>query len=104
MSDTPVGFEPIDLLLEQGSEEELAAMRRAVASDPMRALELADTVEFVEAMRGLETEASPAFAGKLQDVALQADRFCRHHYEAPRRRWHMPVSYTHLTLPTNREV
>ena len=93
MNDARSDFEPIDLLLEQGSEDELAAMRRAVASDPMLALDLADTVEFVEAMRGLETEASPAFAGKLQDVALQADRFCRHHYEAPRRRWQMPVVF-----------
>jgi len=70
MTPPELDWEPIDLLLEQGSVAELDAMRRQVASDPMAALELADTVEFVEAMRSLETEASPEFAGKIQDVVL----------------------------------
>ena len=93
MTTPELEWEPIDLLLEQGSAAELDAMRRQVASDPMAALELADTVEFVESMRSLKTEASPEFAGKLQDVVLQADRFCRHHYDLPGRRWHLPLVF-----------
>ncbi|MGK0155813.1 MAG: hypothetical protein ACI9SE_002780, partial [Neolewinella sp.] len=74
-----VAWQPIDLLLKQGTPEEVTAMRNEVARDPMKALELADTVALVEQFRHLRTEASPEFAGKLQDVALHSDRFSRSH-------------------------
>ncbi|HEB52869.1 MAG TPA: hypothetical protein ENI87_06415 [bacterium] len=74
------GLEAIDLLLEQGSADELHALRSAVARDPQRALELAETVAVVEQMRQLRTEASPAFAGRMQAVLLRSDRYQRAHY------------------------
>jgi len=79
-------WEPIDLLLEQGSAEELAAMREQVALDPLCALELAETVQLVEACREVETAPSAAFAGKMQAVVAQAERFGRHHYGSAVRR------------------
>ena len=86
-------WEPIDLLLEQGEQEELEQMRAAVASDPLRALEVADTVTFLEAFRELETAPSPAFAGKMQAVVAQADRFARHHYRPRAARWQPVVLF-----------
>ena len=86
-------WEPIDLLLEQGEQAELEQMRAAVASDPLRALEVADTVTFLEAFRELETAPSPAFAGKMQAVVAQADRFARHHYRPRAARWQPVVLF-----------
>ena len=86
-------WEPIDLLLEQGEREELEQMRAAVASDPLRALEVADTVTFLEAFRELETAPGPAFAGKMQSVVAQADRFARHHYRPQTVRWQPVVLF-----------
>ncbi|MGK0155637.1 MAG: hypothetical protein ACI9SE_002602, partial [Neolewinella sp.] len=59
--------------------------------DPMKALELADTVALVEQFRHLRTEASPEFAGKLQDVALHSDRFSRSHFQPKPPAWLMPI-------------
>ena len=86
-----VAWQPIDLLLNQGSPEEVTAMRNEVAADPMKALELADTVALVEQFRHLRTEASPEFAGKLQNVALHSERFYRSHFQAKPPVWLMPV-------------
>ncbi|MFN3240416.1 MAG: hypothetical protein ACE37K_02765 [Planctomycetota bacterium] len=91
MSDEP--WNPIDLLLEQGSREELDRMRQQVAKDPMRALDLADTVQFVEQFRHLRTDAGPKMAGKMQDVVLQADRFCRAHHQPKGPTWHLPLLF-----------
>ncbi|MFK7740956.1 MAG: hypothetical protein AB8H80_11595 [Planctomycetota bacterium] len=79
----------IDLLLEQGNRDELAQMRRKVSSDPMLALELADTVSLVEQFRHLRTDASPEFAGRLEDVSRKAERHRRSHFEPASKRWHM---------------
>ncbi|MCK5941170.1 MAG: hypothetical protein KAI24_04300, partial [Planctomycetes bacterium] len=84
-------WRPIDLLLEQGDPDEIAEMRSEVARDPMRALELADTVQFLEQMRHLRTEPGPKMAGKMQDVVLQSDRFCRHHFQPRGPVWHLPL-------------
>lgn len=84
-------WQPIDLLLSQGSAEEVTKMRNQVSSDPMRALDLADTVALVEQFRHLRIEASPEFAGKLQDVGLHSDRFCRSHYQPRAPMWQMPL-------------
>lgn len=86
-------WDPVDLLLEQGAPEELAEMRRAVATDPLRALEMADTVQLIEQFRTLRTEASPVLAGKLQSVVLQAGR-AQHHRLAPRGLgWQLPTAF-----------
>jgi len=90
---SPSEWDPIDLLLEQGTREELAEMRREVAKDPMRALELADTVQFVEQFRHLRTEAGPKMAGKMQDVVLQSERFCRAHFQPKGPTWHLPLLF-----------
>lgn len=84
-------WQPIDLLLNQGTQEEVAAMRNEVALDPMKALELADTVAFVEQFRHLRTEPSPEFAGKLQNVALHSERYYRAHFEPKPPMWMMPL-------------
>ena len=86
-------WEPIDLLLGEGTTEGLARMRAEVAADPLRALELAETVQFVEACRELETPASPQFAGKMQAVVAQAERFGRHHYQPRVKRWQPAALY-----------
>lgn len=86
-----VAWQPIDLLLNQGTAEEVAEMRNEVARDPMQALELADTVGLIEQFRHLRTEASPNFAGKLQNVAVHAERFYRSHYQPKAPMWHMPA-------------
>lgn len=86
-----IAWQPIDLLLNQGSADEVSAMRDEVANDPMLALEIADTVGVIEQFRRLRTEASPEFAGKLQNVAVHAERFYRSHYQPKSPMWHMPT-------------
>lgn len=86
-----IAWQPIDLLLNQGSADEVAAMRNEVANDPMLALDLADTVAVIEQFRHVRTEASPEFAGKLQNVAVHAERFYRSHYLPKAPMWHMPA-------------
>lgn len=86
-------WDPIDLLLEQGTREEIDAMRQEVAKDPMRALDLADTVQFVEQFRHLRTDAGPKMAGKMQDVVLQSERFCRAHHQPKGPTWHLPILF-----------
>jgi|GEM_PF-4908326 len=66
-------------------------MRAEVSGDMQVALELADTVEFLEQFRGLRTEATPNMAGKMQDVALQSERYCRQHFAPSSRRWYLPL-------------
>jgi len=89
-----LGWQPIDLLLNQGSTEEVAAMREEVSRDPMLALDLADTVGVVEQFRHLRTDASQEFAGKLQDVTNVAERFYRSHYQPKASGWRMPAVMT----------
>lgn len=84
-------WQAIDLLLEQGTREELDAMRRQVGADPMLALDLADTVTVLEQMRQLRTEASPRFAGRLDGVVRQAERYHWAHFPSQQRRWHLPL-------------
>ena len=86
-----ITWEPIDLLLNQGTLEEVAAMRDEVASDPMLALDLADTIGVIEQLRRVRTDASPEFAGKLQDVTNVAERFYRSHYQPKSTGWHLPA-------------
>ena len=77
MSDDDVkltDLQPIDLLLEEGSEDELRSMRRRVAEDPQAALEFAETVALIERMRGARTEPGPAYATKLNAVIRRAER------------------------------
>ena len=80
-------WQPVDLLLGQGSFAEMAAMRERIASDPMLALELADTVAVVEQLRQLRTEPSPEFAGKLAHVIVRADRRISGRDDAYGQRW-----------------
>lgn len=87
------GWEPIDLLLEQGAPADLARMRGEVAADPLRALELAETVQFVEACRELEVAPSAHFAGKMQSVVAQAERQARHRGRPRVPRWQPTILY-----------
>lgn len=82
-----LAWQPIDLLLEQGTAEEVTQMRRAVAADPSLALQVADTVELVESFRELRVDASPNMAGKMQAVMLQAERSAAHRGAVRPRPW-----------------
>lgn len=86
-------WQPIDLLLGQGEDDELARIRRQLALQPLRALELADTVALIEPLRQLRTEASPEFAGRMLDVCRHAQRFQQTRFSARpnARRWHLPL-------------
>ena len=86
-----ITWQAIDLLLNQGLPEQLVEMRNEVSNDPLRALELAETVSVIEQFRELDTEPSPEFAGKMQAIALQSDRFYRSHYQNSSPIWLMPV-------------
>jgi hypothetical protein len=86
-----VAWQPIDLLLNQGTPDEVTAMRNEVSGNPSKALELADTIALVEQFRHLTVEASPEFAGKLQDVVLHSDRFYRSHFQPQPPAWLMPM-------------
>ena len=88
-----VEWQPVDLLLEQGTVEEVTQMRRAVAASPSLALELADTVQLIEAFRELKVEASPNMAGKMQAVMMQAERSAAHRGRARPRRWLPPITF-----------
>lgn len=66
--------EPIDLLLRQGSAEELQDFRDRVTEDPLLALDLADTVTLIERLRSVRVEPDPEFAGKLAGVVRRAER------------------------------
>lgn len=68
-----VGLQPIDLLLQQGAPDELAALRQRVADDPLLALEVADTVALVEAFRQVEMTPSARYAAGLQDLVRRAE-------------------------------
>ncbi|MCA8975936.1 MAG: hypothetical protein KDC98_14535 [Planctomycetes bacterium] len=67
-------LQAIDLLLEQGTADELAALRGRIASDPTMALDMADTVTLLERLRTVRTDPSPGYAGKLYSVVLRAER------------------------------
>lgn len=69
-----IALQPIDLLLRQGTPEELTAMRSRVAADPLLALEVADTVTLLGRLREACTTSSPEFAGELFDLVRQAER------------------------------
>ena len=86
-----VAWQPIDLLLKQGTPDEVTAMRNEVNGNPRKALELADTITLVEQFRLLSVKASPEFAGKLQDVVLHSDRFYRSHFQPQSPAWLMPI-------------
>lgn len=64
----------IDLVLGQASEVEATQLRQQVASDPLQALELADTVQMIERLRGAVTDPSPLFVCRMQDVLHQSGR------------------------------
>lgn len=66
-------LQPIDLLLQQGAPDELAALRQRVADDPLLALEVADTVALVEAFRLVEVTPSARYAAGLQDLVRRAE-------------------------------
>ena len=66
-------LQPIDLLLQQGSADELAALRQRVADDPLLALEVADTVALVESFRQVEVTPSARYAAGLQDLVRRAE-------------------------------
>ncbi len=91
---------PIDLVLEQGDDEELAAARGDVGRDPLRALELAETIHLVEQLRDVRVEPSAVFAGKMQSVAAQADRFQRHHFAAGGPRWRLHTAFAAAAAAT----
>ena len=91
---------PIDLVLEQGADDELAAARGDVGRDPLRALELAETIHLVEQLRDVRVEPSAVFAGKMQSVAAQADRFQRHHFAAGGPRWRLHTAFAAAAAAT----
>ncbi len=74
----------VDLALDQGAPEQLAVHRRAVASDPLAALQFAETLDLFERCRQLTVAPSFAFAGKLHDVVRRADRLAQFRRRAPR--------------------
>lgn len=65
---------PLDLLLKQGTPDELAAMRQRVGEDPLLAIEVAETVALLEQFRQVRVEPSPVFATRLHDIVLRAER------------------------------
>ncbi len=93
-------WQPIELLLKQGTAEELEAMRAEVARDPIKALELAEEVEFLESLRQVRTEPGPHMAAKMQGVLQQAERFCDHHYRVTRPRWQRPLLFAAAAAAT----
>jgi len=93
-------WQPIELLLKQGTAEELEAMRAEVARDPIKALELAEEVELLESLRQVRTEPGPHMAAKMQGVLQQADRFCEHHYRATRPGWQRPLLFAAAAAAT----
>jgi len=67
-------MQPIDLLLGQGSAEELASMRLRVGAEPHLAIEVAETVALLEQLRQCRVEPSALYAAKLADVVRRAER------------------------------
>src|SRR5262249_54939483 len=71
---TADGSRPIDLVLSQGSAEELAALRSQLARDPLAALEFAETRQLVETMRGLRIGPSRGHLLALAALVRRAHR------------------------------
>lgn len=69
-----LNLQPIDLLLEQGTDDELRVMRSRVAEDPTLALEVADTIALLEQLRTVRTEPSVELPGKLYAIVRRAER------------------------------
>lgn len=67
----------VDLALGQATPEQLAEYRREVARDPLAALQFAETLDLFERCRQATVAPSFAFAGKLHDVVLRAERLGR---------------------------
>ncbi|MBL8723530.1 MAG: hypothetical protein JNK49_05755 [Planctomycetes bacterium] len=65
------------MALGQASPEQLAEYRREVARDPLAALQFAETLDLFERCRQATVAPSFAFAGKLHDVVLRAERLGR---------------------------
>lgn len=63
----------LDLALGQGPRPELDRLRDEVASDPIAAIEYAETRDLLERMRGLAVEPGPAFAERLERLCRAAD-------------------------------
>ena len=80
-------LEPIDLLLHEGTADELRVFRDWVAEEPMLALDLADTVTLVERLRGVRVEPNPQFACKLAGVVRRAERRMELARPRPRAPW-----------------
>lgn len=64
---------PLDLLLKQGTADQLAAMRQLVADEPLLAIEVAETVAVLEQLRQVRVEPSAAYAARLNDLCRRAE-------------------------------
>ena len=70
------GFEvdALELVLQQGSDEQRAATRQRLADDPLLAIELAEARMLVEECRTLRTESSRRYDRLLTQVCKRAER------------------------------
>ncbi|MBL9079586.1 MAG: hypothetical protein JNL08_18935 [Planctomycetes bacterium] len=80
----------VDLLLGEGEAAERQALREAIGRDPLRTLEMAETVALFEGLRELRTEPSPLYGCRLHDVVRRAERAAP---AAPRPHWLVGVAW-----------
>ena len=74
MGDADARLTVEELLLGEGEPAAREALRREIADDPLRTLELAETVALFEGFGQLRTEPSARFACRLHDVVGRAER------------------------------
>ena len=70
-------LQPIDLLLGEGTPAELQRCRDHMSSDPLAALEYAETRQLVEELRELTVEPTPRLQGLMDTVVRQSERRLR---------------------------
>ena len=97
-ADSAPELEPIDLLLREGSKEELYGFRERVAADPMLALDLADTVTLIERLRTVRVEPNAGLAGRLNIIVQRADRRIERQRPRPSPPWLLAAAIAVLSF------
>jgi hypothetical protein len=74
VSDRQEQLPPIDAVLGEGTPEQYAAFADRLGRDPALAIEVAETRQLVEHLRGLRTAPGPRFAHAMDSVVRRAER------------------------------